>query len=250
MQKNERREDVIVGRNAVREALFSEKLPDKIYLLRGERHGAVLPLIAEAKKRRVPVEEISREKLESLAAGVNHQGVAALVSGVEYATIDELFEIAKERGEKPLFVIADHISDPHNLGAMLRVCDGAGAHGIILPKHDACPVNSTVVKTSAGAALHVKIARVTNLAATLEKLKSRGVWIAALEADGTDYADFDYDLPLALILGSEGAGVSRLLREKSDFCISLPMRGQVNSLNVSCATSVILYAAERGRRKS
>ena len=250
MERKDSREDVIVGRNAVKEALFSDRTPDKIYLLRGERHGAVLPLVAEAKKRRIPIEEVSREKLDSLAAGVNHQGVAALIPSVEYATLDDLFEIAEKRGEKPLFVIADRISDPHNLGAMLRALDGAGAHGIIVPKHDACPINSTVIKASAGAALHVKIARVTNLAATLEKLKSRGVWIAALEADGEDYAAFDYDLPLALILGSEGQGVSRLLKENSDFCISLPMRGQVNSLNVSCATSVILYAAERGRRKA
>lgn len=244
------REDIVAGRNAVREALSQDPAPDKIYLLRGERHGAVLPLVRQAKELKIPVEEVSREKLNSLCGEVNHQGIAALIASVSYATLEDLFKVAKERGEKPLFVIADHISDPHNLGAMLRVCDGAGAHGLILPKHDACPVNATVLKASAGAALHVKIARVTNLAATCETLKERGVWIAALEADGEDYARFDYDLPLALVLGNEGRGVSRLLRDKSDFCISLPMRGKINSLNVSCATSVILYAAERGRRKS
>lgn len=244
------REDIVAGRNAVREALSQDPAPDKIYLLRGERHGAVLPLVRRAKELKIPVEEVSREKLNSLCGEVNHQGIAALIASVSYATLEDLFKVAKERGEKPLFVIADHISDPHNLGAMLRVCDGAGAHGLILPKHDACPVNATVLKASAGAALHVKIARVTNLAATCETLKERGVWIAALEADGEDYARFDYDLPLALVLGNEGRGVSRLLRDKSDFCISLPMRGKINSLNVSCATSVILYAAERGRRKS
>ena len=244
------REDIVAGRNAVREALSQDPAPDKIYLLRGERHGAVLPLVRRAKELKIPVEEVSREKLNSLCGEVNHQGIAALIASVSYATLEDLFKVAKERGEKPLFVIADHISDPHNLGAMLRVCDGAGAHGLILPKHDACPVNATVLKASAGAALHVKIARVTNLAATCETLKERGVWIAALEADGEDYARFDYDLPLALVLGNEGRGVSRLLRDKSDFCISLPMRGKINSLNVSCATSVILYAAERGRRRS
>lgn len=242
------REDVVAGRNAVREALSGERLPDKIYLQRGELRGAVLPLVAAARQKKIPVEEVRREKLDALCPGVNHQGIAALCRAVEYATLDDLFELAKERGEKPLFLIADRIQDPHNLGAMLRVCDGAGAHGLILPKHDACPLNSTVVKASAGAALHVKVARVTNLASTLETLKERGVWIAALEADGDDYATFDYDTPLALILGSEGRGVGRLLREKSDFCISLPMRGKVNSLNVSCATAVVLYAAERARR--
>lgn len=250
MAKTAVREDVVVGRNAVREALVGERKPDKIYVLRQEsRHGAILPLLAAAKEARIPVEEVSREKLDSLSAGENHQGIAALVAQVEYATLDELFEVAKKRGEKPLFVLADRISDPHNLGAILRVCEGVGAHGIILPKHDSCPVNATVVKASAGAAMHVKIARVTNLSAAVKKLQDQGVWVAALEADGEDYADFDYDLPLALILGSEGSGVSRLLRENADFCISIPMKGNVNSLNVSCAAAVVLYAAEQNRRK-
>ncbi|MBR6529888.1 MAG: 23S rRNA (guanosine(2251)-2'-O)-methyltransferase RlmB [Clostridia bacterium] len=249
MANSSTRDDIIVGRNAVREAICGDTLPDKIYLQRGEMRGAVLPLVKLAREKKIPVEEVSREKLDSLSCGVNHQGVAALITPVKYVALDDLFEVAEKRGEKPLFVIADHISDPHNLGAMLRVLEGAGAHGLIVSKHDSCPVNSTVVKASAGAALHVKIARVSNLAATVEKLKNRGVWIAALEADGADYADFDYDTPLALILGSEGRGVSRLLKENSDFCISLPMHGKVNSLNVSCACSVILYAAERGRRK-
>ncbi len=248
MSNSTRRKDIVVGRNAVREALSGEKMPDKIYLQRGERHGAIHALVALARQKKVPVEEVGREKLDALCAGVAHQGVAALVPQVEYATIDDLFRVAEERGEKPLFVLADHLSDPHNLGAVLRVCEGAGAHGILVPKHDSCPINSTVVKASAGAALHVKIARVTNLARAVEELKARGVWIAALEADGEDYADFDYDLPLAVILGSEGYGVSRLLREMSDFCISLPMHGKVNSLNVSCASAVLLYAAEKGRR--
>lgn len=168
---------------------------------------------------------------------------------MEYATLDDLFALAEARGEKPLFLIADHVSDPHNLGALLRSCEGAGVHGVILPKHDAAPVNATVLKASAGAALHVPIVRVSSLAQACEKLKSRGVWICALEADGEDYAAFDYNLPLALVLGSEGAGVSRLVREKSDFCISLPMHGKINSLNVSCAGAVVLYAAERTRRQ-
>lgn len=243
------REDIVAGRNAVREALESERTPDKIYLVRGEKHGAIHAIVQDARRRKIPVEEVRREKLDALCGGVNHQGIAALTPPMTYASLDELFELAKERGEKPLFLIADHIQDPHNLGAMLRVCDAVGAHGVILPKHDACPINSTVVKASAGAALHTKIVRVTNLAACCETLKQRGVWIAALEADGDDYASFDYDTPLALILGSEGRGVGRLLREKSDFCISLPMHGNVNSLNVSCATAVVLYAAERARRK-
>ena len=246
----EEQSGVIAGRNAVAEALKGEKAPEKVYLQRGERRGAILPLVEACRARRIPVEEVSREKLDTLTGGVVHQGIAALVSPVEYAALDDVFALAKSRGEKPFLVVVDHVSDPHNLGAILRSCEGAGVHGVILPKHDACPVNATVVKASAGAALHLLLVRTSSTADACRKLKERGVWICALEADGEDYASFDFDLPLALVFGSEDKGISRLVREESDFCVSIPMHGKVNSLNVSCAGAVILYAAEAARRKA
>ncbi len=249
MATNQTPENIVCGRNAVKEALSGEKLPDKIYLLQGERHGSILPIVQLARQKHIPIEEVGRARLSALCGDVVHQGIAALISPIEYASVEELIAVAQTRGEKPLLVIADRISDPHNLGALLRCCEGAGVHGVIIPKHEACPVNATVMKASAGAANHVKIARVTNLASTCEKLKELGLWLVSMEADGVDYLDFDYDIPMAFILGSEEHGISRLLRQKSDFCLSLPMHGKVNSLNVSCAGAVVLYAAEGKRRK-
>lgn len=248
MEEKSSVQNIVCGRNAVRELLAGDTLPDKIYLLQGQRHGSILPIVAEAKRKGVPVEDVRRARLDELCGAVAHQGIAALYSGISYKTVDELLAVAESRGEKPLLVIADRIADPGNFGALLRSCEGVGAHGVIFPKHEACPVNATVMKASAGAAFHLGLCRVTNLARTVDALKEKGLWICALEADGEDYASFDYDLPLALILGSEERGVSRLLREKSDFCISLPMRGHVNSLNVSCAGAVVLYAADAARR--
>lgn len=242
-------EGIVCGRNAVREALKSERVPDKIYVQRGVRHGSIGEIIALAKKVRVPVEETDRERLDRLSDGVVHQGIVALTAPISYVSIEEMIARANEKGETPLLVIADHLADPHNLGALIRCCEGAGVHGLILPKRDACPINQTVMKASAGAAQHLNIARVSSLAAACDKLKELGVWICAVEADGDDFASFDYDTPLAFVLGSEERGVSRLVREKSDFCLSLPMCGKVNSLNVSCAGAVVLYTARARRTK-
>lgn len=239
---------IVAGRVAVGEVLQST-LPAKIYVQRGARRGSILPLIAAARARKVPVEDAPKEKLDKLAGGVSHQGIVAVVSPVAFVTVDEILARANDRGEMPFLVIADRIADPHNFGALLRCCEGAGVHGVIFPRHDACPVNATVMKTSAGAAGHVPLCQVTNLSATIDALKKSGLWVCAVESGGEDYAAFDFRLPLALIFGSEQAGVSRLVREKSDFLISLPMKGKLNSLNVSCAAAVVLYAAEAARRK-
>lgn len=238
--------DLIYGRNAVLELLSSGRGADKIFLLR-DGDGVLKKIAALAKESGVPVGYSDREKLDRMTGFARHQGVIAVATGKAYAELDDLFAIADERGEDPLLVLADGVEDPHNLGALIRCIDGAGAHGIIIPKAGAASLSGAVMKSSAGAAEHVAVCRVSNLASTVEKLKERGVWIYACEADGEPYDKVDYHGPCALILGSEGKGVSRLLKEKSDFIVSLPMRGKVNSLNVSCAGAVMLYEALRQR---
>ncbi len=240
--------DLIYGRNAVLELLAAGRSVDKIHLLR-DGDGSLKKICAVARERGIPVGFCDREKLDRMTGGARHQGVAAVATGKEYATLSDLFAVARERGEDPFFLIADGVEDPHNLGALIRSVDGAGAHGIIIPKIGAASLSGAVMKSSAGAAEHVAVCRVSNLASAVDKLKDSGVWIYACEADGEPYDRVDYHGPCALILGSEGKGVSRLLKEKSDFVISLPMRGRVNSLNVSCAGAVVLYEVLRQRSK-
>ncbi|MBQ3865325.1 MAG: 23S rRNA (guanosine(2251)-2'-O)-methyltransferase RlmB [Clostridia bacterium] len=239
-------EDTVYGRNAVLELLSSGQPVDKIYLQR-DGEGVLKKIYALAKERGIPVGYADREKLDRMTGGGRHQGAVAVATGKEYAELEDLFDLARERGEDPLFVLADGVEDPHNLGALIRCLDGAGAHGIIIPRAGGASVNGAVMKASAGAAAHVPVCRVANLPATVDKLKKMGVWIYACEADGQPYDKVDYRGPAAIVLGSEGSGVSRLLREKSDFVISLPMRGKVNSLNVSCAGAVVLYEVLRQR---
>lgn len=241
-------DDLIYGRNAVLELLSTHRSVDKIYLLR-DGEGSLRKIYALAKERGVPLGFADREKLDRLTGFAKHQGVVAVTTGKEYAELEDLFQLAEARGEDPFFILADGVEDPHNLGALIRCIDGAGAHGIIIPKAGAAGVNGTVMKSSAGAAEHVPVCRVANLSATVELLKKKGVWVYACEADGQPYDRVDYKGPVALILGSEGYGVSRLLKEKSDFTVSLPMRGKVNSLNVSCAGAVVMYEVLRQRSK-
>lgn len=236
---------IICGRNAVRELIRSGRSVDKILVKSGNIEGSLTVIVAEAKKMGIPVIEAAAEKLDSLAEGVNHQGVVAMASVKQYTDVEGILAIAEERGEKPLIVIADCIEDPRNFGALIRCAECAGAHGIIIPKRRSCGVTGLVSKTSAGAIEHMAIAKVSNLATTVEELKKKGVWIFASEAGATPYYETDFDIPSAIIFGSEGAGVSRLLKEKCDFLISIPMYGKVNSLNVSTAASVILCHAAR-----
>lgn len=242
----ERRENVVVGRNAVRELLASDTPVDKI-LVSG-REGSVVALIAEAKERGIPVVDADSAALDRLSGGENHQGIAAYVAEKEYSTIEEILKTAAERGEKPLIVVCDGIEDPHNLGAVIRCAECAGAHGVIIPERRACGLTPAVSKASAGAILHMKIARVGNIAQTIEKLKDSGVWTFAAEAGGIDFYDADFNLPCAIVLGGEDSGVSRLVKERCDFTISIPMYGHVNSLNVSTAASVLLSRAARMQR--
>lgn len=238
----------VAGRNAVRELLKSGRSVDKIYVKKGEREGSLVVIVAQALEQKIPVIEVTQEKLFELAGGENHQGVVALAAEKEYTDVDGILRIAKERGEKPLIVIADGVEDPHNLGALIRCAECAGAHGVIIPKRRSVGLTPAVAKASAGAIEHMAVAKVTNIADTVLKLQKEGVWVFAAEAGGTPYYKTDFDLPAAIVLGSEGFGVSRLIKERADATVSIPMYGKVNSLNVSTAASVILCHAARMQR--
>lgn len=237
--------NVVFGRNAVRELLKSGREIDKAFIKRGALEGSIKELIYELKKRSIPLVEADAAKLDSLAGTSAHQGIVVYASDIRYKTIEDMLEIAKERNEKPLLVVCDGIEDPQNLGAIIRVADGAGAHGVIIPKRRSSCITGIVEKASAGALEHMAVAKVTNLANTLEELKSKGLWIYAAEAGGELYYNCKMDSPMAIVLGSEGSGVSQLVKKNSDFIVSIPMYGSVNSLNVSTAASVLLYEAAR-----
>jgi 23S rRNA (guanosine2251-2'-O)-methyltransferase len=237
----------VVGRNAVRELLKSGRAVDKIFVRKGDREGSITMLVAQAIERKIPVLEVERQKLDAYACGLPHQGIVAMAAQKEYCSVEDILAIAEERGEMPLIIIADGINDPNNLGAMIRCAEGAGAHGIIIPKRHAVGVSPAVTKASAGAVEHMAIAKVTNLAQTIAELKERGIWTYAAEAGGTPYYDVDYKIPCALVFGSEGEGVSRLVKDTCDFIVSIPMYGHVNSLNVSTASAVIINEAKRGQ---
>ena len=233
----------VPGRNAVRELLKSGRSIEKIYVREGEREGSITVLCAMALERNIPLIEVDKNKLDRLCGYEQHQGIVAIASEKEYVEIEDLLKIAEERGEKPLIVIADNISDPHNLGAIIRCAEGAGAHGIIIPKRRSACITPAVTKASAGAVEHLAAVKCTNITETIKKLKDLGLWIFAAEADGTDYTKADFDVPCAIVLGSEENGVSSLVRKNCDHVLSIPMRGKVNSLNVSTAAAVLLYQA-------
>ncbi|MBQ8915331.1 MAG: 23S rRNA (guanosine(2251)-2'-O)-methyltransferase RlmB [Clostridia bacterium] len=241
-------EGVVAGRNAVRELLRSGRSVDKLFVKAGVREGSLTVIVSEAIAQKIPVVEVTQEKLDSLSAGTNHQGVVAMAAEKEYTDVDGILEIARERGEKPLVVLCDGIEDPHNMGAIIRCAECAGAHGIIIPKRRNVGITPTVAKASAGALEHMAIAKVANISATIDELKKKGRWIYAAEAGGTAYYETDFDSPAAIVLGSEGFGVGKAIKEKSDFIVSIPMYGKVNSLNVSTAASVILCHAARMQR--
>lgn len=241
-------ENAVAGRNSVRELLRSGRSIDKIFVKNGAREGSIVAIVAEAIEKKIPVTSVTQEKLDSLCGGANHQGVVAMAAEKEYTDVDGILAIAAERNEKPLIVIADGIEDPHNLGALIRCAECAGAHGIIIPKRRSSGLTPTVTKASAGAIEHMAIAKVANISATVEELKKKGLWIFAAEAGGAAYYDTDFNVAAAIIFGSEGRGVGHALKENSDFLVSIPMYGKVNSFNVSCAASVILCHAARMQR--
>ena len=240
-------ENVIIGRNAVRELLLGGRDVDKLYVTSGEKEGSINQLLGIAAERGIPITECDRIRLDSMAKGGRHQGVIAIASERNYSSIDEILNYAQSRGESPFVVICDGVEDPHNLGAIIRSAECVGAHGVIIPKRRAVGLTATVSKSSAGALEHMLVAKVTNLSSTIDELKERGLWIYAADMDGTAYYKTDMKGAVALVLGSEGFGISRLVKEKCDFVVSIPLYGQVNSMNVSCAAAVLLAEAARQR---
>jgi len=239
--------DKIIGRNPVAEAIKSGREIDKIMVKKGEIEGSLRPIIKKARDMGIPVIEADKNKLDQLADGGNHQGVIAYVASHEYASIDDIFKKAEEKGESPFIVILDKITDPHNFGSIIRTANCAGAHGIIIPKRGSVGLNETVAKTSAGAIEYVPVAKVTNIAQTIDILKEKGVWVAGAEAGGDTMYKTDLSGSMALVIGSEGEGISRLVKEKCDFLVEIPMFGDVNSLNASVAAAVLMYEVVRRR---
>ena len=243
-------EDMVAGRNAVMEALKGSRSVNKLMIANGSTEGSIKEIIAVAKDKGVNIQYWDRSKLDSIARGIRHQGVLAQVAPVRYAELEDILQVAKDRNEPPFIVLLDELEDPHNLGAILRTADAAGVHGVLIPKHRSCPLSATVAKTSAGAVEHVPVARVGNLVQTIKKLKQEGLWVAAADMDGKDYYDTDLTGPLLLIIGSEGQGVGRLVKEQCDFVVRIPMVGKINSLNASVAGSILMYEAMKQRRKA
>lgn len=243
-------EDMVAGRNAVMEALKGSRSVNKLMIANGSTEGSIKEIIAVAKEKGVNIQYWDRSKLDSIARGIRHQGVLAQVAPVQYAELEDILQVAKDRNEPPFIVLLDELEDPHNLGAILRTADAAGVHGVLIPKHRSCPLSATVAKTSAGAVEHVPVARVGNLVQTIKKLKQEGLWVAAADMDGKDYYDTDLTGPLLLIIGSEGQGVGRLVKEQCDFVVRIPMVGKINSLNASVAGSILMYEAMKQRHKA
>jgi len=240
---------VIEGRNAVTEALRAGVSIDKIYLAKGETDAALGHIASAAREKGIVVVDADRRKLDGMSRTHSHQGVIALAAVREYAGVDDILAAAREKNEPPLIVVCDELSDPHNLGAVIRTADAAGAHGVIIPKRRSAGLTAIVGKTSAGAAAHVPVARVPNLTACLKDLKKEGVWVFGADMDGsTSLYEADWKGPSAIVIGSEGNGISRLVAETCDFTVSIPMFGKINSLNASAAAAVLLYEAVRQRR--
>lgn len=244
---NEVRSDIISGRNPVSEAIRSGRPIDKILVARGEKSGAVVGILAKAKDRQIPVKDVDRTKLDYLTGSSNHQGIAAFAAVKDYCTVDDIFEYAAELDEPPFIVVLDEIEDPHNLGAIIRTAECAGVHGVIVPKRRSAGLSYVVGKASAGAVEYMRVARVTNIANLLDELKQRGVWVYGADMDGEDYTKTDLSGACAIVIGNEGKGMSRLVRQKCDVIVSLPMKGRINSLNASVAAGILMYHAAKGR---
>lgn len=242
-------EFVIEGRNAVIEAFRSGKTIDKMFVLEHCREGSMNTVLREAKKYDTVINYVKKERLDQISETGKHQGVIAYAAAYEYASVDDILEKAEEKGEPPFVMILDDIEDPHNLGAIIRTANLAGAHGVIIPKHRAAGLTATVVKASAGAINYTPVAKVTNIAKTIEELKDKGMWFVCADMEGTAMYDLDLKGPMGLVIGNEGKGVSRLVKEKCDFIASIPMFGDIDSLNASVAAGVLAYEIVRQRIK-
>ncbi len=241
-------EDKIYGRKPVLEALSSGREIDKILIQDGARHSGISQITARAKERRIPFQFVNRKRLEELCGGENHQGVLAFAAAHAYAEVDDILSYARERGEAPFVLIAEGLSDPHNLGSIIRTANAAGVHGVIIPKNRSVGLTATVSKVSAGAVEYTRVARVANISQTIERLKEEGLWIAGTALEGSmPHYECDLRGAIAIVIGSEGEGLSRIVREKCDFLVKIPMLGQIQSLNASVAAGVLVYEAVRQR---
>ncbi|MGZ9587210.1 23S rRNA (guanosine(2251)-2'-O)-methyltransferase RlmB [Paenibacillus marinisediminis] len=243
-------EEIIAGKHSVMEALRSGRTINKIWIAEQAQKHLTQPIIAEAKKAGIIVQAADKRKLDQMAEGVQHQGVVAQVSAYDYVEVDDILARAEARGEKPFLLLLDEIEDPHNLGSILRTADCTGVHGIVIPKRRSVGLTATVSKISAGAVEYVPVARVTNLAQTIEELKERGIWIVGTDVSASEdiYDTNVFDAPVALVIGNEGKGMGRLIRESCDVLLKLPMAGQINSLNASVAAGIFMYEVVRRRR--
>ena len=241
--------NIICGRNPVLEAVRSGREIDRLLVAHGVSGGSVTAIIAKCNQRGILIKEISPQKLDYYCGGANHQGVAVMFASQEYSTPEEILQVARERDEQPFIIICDEIEDPHNLGAIIRTAEACGVHGIIIPKRRSASLNATVAKSASGALEYMKVARVTNIANTIDYLKEQGVWVFGADMDGEDYSLVDFDMPCALVIGNEGKGIGNLTAKKCDRIVSLPMCGKINSLNASVAAGVLMYEALRKRRK-
>lgn len=240
--------DVIVGRNPVAEALRSGREIDKLLIAHGGMNGSVRALVAKCRERGIPVKEVAPQKLDILSGGASHQGVALIVASHEYCEVSDILSFAAEKNEPPFIVICDGIEDPHNLGAVIRTAEACGVHGIIIPKRRSASLNAVVAKASAGALEYMRVARVINIASCIEELKKQGLWIYAADMDGQQWCSVDYRGACAFVIGSEGRGVSALVKKNCDVTVAMPMLGQINSLNASVAAGVLMYEAARQKQ--
>ncbi len=247
-KSNDLQNNIICGRNPVLEAVRSGREIDRLLVAHGVSGGSVTAIIAKCNSRGILIKEVSPQKLDFYCGGANHQGVAVMFASQEYSTVDDIFNAAEERQEKPFIIICDEIEDPHNLGAIIRTAEACGVHGIIIPKRRSASLNATVAKSASGALEYMKVARVTNIPSTIETLKEKGVWVMGADMDGEDYTSVDFDLPCALVIGNEGKGIGTLTAKKCDRIISLPMHGKINSLNASVAAGVLMYEVVNKRR--
>lgn len=247
IRDDDKKPDLLIGRNAVTEALKSDRGIDTLILMRNNNNPALSRLASMAKEKGAVVKEVDSKKLDFMCGGANHQGVAAYVAAHEYASVEDIFAYAEEKGEAPFIVVCDEIEDPHNLGAIIRTAECAGVHGVIIPKRRSASLNFTVGKTSAGALEYMRVARVSNLASTIDELKEKGCWVYGADMDGTDYKKTDFSGAVVLVIGSEGKGIGKLIRQKCDAIVSLPMKGNINSLNASVAAGILMYEVSCGR---
>ena len=241
-------EEIVAGRNAVFEALTSRRPVNKIYIKAGLQGGSLGKIIAEAQKSAVLIEYVQPEKLDRLAPGIRHQGIVALASPIAFSSLDDVLKRAAARNETPFLLLLDELQDPQNVGALIRSADAAGVHGVLLPKRRSCPLNLVVAKISAGAVNYVPVVQIGNIVQTLRSLKEQGFWVAGADMDGESlYFDADLDRPLVLVIGAEGKGLGRLVKENCDMLVRIPMQGGVNSLNASAAGAILMYEVVRQR---